>query len=50
LGAFYTTEGKDRVWLYATGFYLSVLNPRKPPLEIARALALKIAPRLKAAP
>lgn len=45
-GAFYTTEGKDRVWLYAKSFYLSVLNPRKPPLEIARALALKIAPKL----
>jgi len=45
-GAFYTTEGKDRVWVYARGFYLSVLNPRKPPLEIARALALEVAPKL----
>ncbi|HUL78337.1 MAG TPA: hypothetical protein VL691_13830 [Vicinamibacteria bacterium] len=46
-GAFYTTEGKDRVWLYARGFYLSVQNPRKPPLDIARSLARKVAAKLE---
>jgi hypothetical protein len=45
-GAFYTTEGKQRAWLYARSFYVHVNNPRKPPVEIARALALKVAPRL----
>lgn len=48
-GAFYTTEGKDRVWLYAKSFYLTVQTPGKPPFEIARALALKVAPRLEKA-
>jgi hypothetical protein len=45
-GAFYTSEGQERVFLYARGFSLMVLNPKKPPLEIARSLALKVASRL----
>lgn len=45
-GAYYTVEGKDRVWLYAKSFYLTVQNAQKAPLEIARALALKVASRM----
>lgn len=45
-GAFYTSEGQERVFLYARSFSLMVLNPRKPPLEVARALAQKVASRL----
>jgi len=48
-GAFYTTEGKDRVWLYAKSFYLTVQNPGKTPLEAAHSLALRVASRLEKA-
>lgn len=47
--AYYTTQGKARVFLYAKGFALMVANPKKSPLEIARALALKVALRLEKA-
>lgn len=46
-GAFYTSEGKERVFLYAKGFSLMVFNPKKPPLEVALELARKAASRLR---
>jgi len=48
-GAFYTREGKERVFLFAQGFSLMVLHPKKAPLEVALELARKVAPRLKKA-
>lgn len=45
-GAFYTVEGRERVFLFAKGFSLMVLHPRKPPLEVALELARKVAQRL----
>jgi len=45
-GAYYTREGKNRVFLYARSFSLMVSHPKKSPLDIARTLALKVAARL----
>jgi len=46
-GAFYTREGKERVFLFAQGFSLMVTHPKRSPLEAALELARKVASRLE---